>query len=537
MNFNLYGYGPAHDRKWIIVDLGITFGDETTPGVDVILPDPAFIEDYAKDILGIVVTHAHEDHIGAVAWLWQRLPAPLYATPFTAFLLREKLREADLLDQAKITEVPLNGTIELGPFALTLVTLTHSIPEPNGLVVRTPLGTVFHTGDWKLDPDPLTGAATDEAAIRQLGDDGLLAMVCDSTNVFVEGEAGSEASVRETLTGLIATLKGKVAAACFASNVARMDTIIRAAQGCGRQVCLVGRSMIRMAAAARSVGLLADIAPFVDDATAASLPSERVLYLCTGSQGEPRAALSRVADGTHPHVKLGAGDACVFSSRIIPGNEVPIRNLQNKLADRGVRLYTERDHPGIHVSGHPCRDELRRMYQWARPRIAIPTHGERRHLLEHAALAREMQVPEALAPRNGDMVRLAPGKPIVIDEVPAGRLYVDAGVVTPENGQALRERRHAAYNGMLTVSVALDRRGGLAAGPTVRALGLPDDGGLADDLEGLEAEAERAVLRLSDVERDDPNAVEAALARTLKKAAFRIWKRRPVVEATVLEVR
>ncbi|HEY7900847.1 MAG TPA: ribonuclease J [Caulobacteraceae bacterium] len=537
MNFNLYGYGPAHDRKWIVVDLGITFGDETTPGVDVILPDPAFIEDYAKDILGIVVTHAHEDHIGAVAWLWQRLPAPLYATPFTAFLLREKLREADLLDQAKITEVPLNGTIELGPFALTLVTLTHSIPEPNGLVVRTPLGTVFHTGDWKLDPDPLTGAATDEAAIRQLGDDGLLAMVCDSTNVFVEGEAGSEASVRETLTGLIATLKGKVAAACFASNVARMDTIIRAAQGCGRQVCLVGRSMIRMAAAARSVGLLADIAPFVDDATAASLPSERVLYLCTGSQGEPRAALSRVADGTHPHVKLGAGDACVFSSRIIPGNEVPIRNLQNKLADRGVRLYTERDHPGIHVSGHPCRDELRRMYQWARPRIAIPTHGERRHLLEHAALAREMQVPEALAPRNGDLVRLAPGKPIVIDEVPAGRLYVDAGVVTPENGQALRERRHAAYNGMLTVSVALDRRGGLAAGPTVRALGLPDDGGLADDLEGLEAEAERAVLRLSDVERDDPNAVEAALARTLKKAAFRIWKRRPVVEATVLEVR
>jgi ribonuclease J len=538
MNFNLYGYGPDYNRKWIVVDLGVTFGDQTTPGVEIILPDPTFIEEHAKDILGIVLTHAHEDHIGAVAWLWPRLKAPLYATPFTAFLLREKLREAGLADEAHITEIPLGGAFTLGPFELTLLTLTHSIPEPNGVAIRTPLGVVLHTGDWKIDPDPLTGEATDEAAIRRLGDEGVLAMVCDSTNVFVDGEAGSEADVRTVLSSLIAGLKGGVAAACFASNVARMDTIIRAAEAAGRRVCLVGRSMIRMSQAARSVGLLDGVGPFLNDVEAKKFPKQQVLYLCTGSQGEPRAALARMADGTHPHVKLGQGDACIFSSRIIPGNEVPIRNMQNKLADLGVRLYTERDHPGIHVSGHPCRAELERMYQWARPTIAIPTHGERRHLLEHAAFARDLQISQAVAPRNGDMVRLAPGKAEIIDEVPAGRLYVDAGVVTAENGEALRERRHAAVNGMLTVSLVLDGRDRIAAGPLVRAMGLPGDedyiaSEAAEDL-GLEAKDAFYALSLSD--RDNDSAVEAALSRALKKAAFRIWKRRPVVEASVLRV-
>jgi len=538
MNFNLYGYGPPHDRKWIIVDLGVTFGDQTTPGVEIILPDPTFIEEHAKDILGIVLTHAHEDHIGAVGWLWPRLRAPLYATPFTAFLLREKLREKGLLERARITEIPLDGSFSLGPFDLTLLTLTHSIPEPNGVAIKTPLGTVLHTGDWKIDPDPLTGPVTDEAAIRRLGDEGVLAMVCDSTNVFVDGEAGSEADVRRTLNALIGQLKGKVAAACFASNVARMDTIIRAAEGAGRTVCLVGRSMIRMAAAARSVGLLEGVGPFVSDVEAKRFPDDKILYLCTGSQGEVRAALARVADGTHPHVKLGKGDSCVFSSRIIPGNDIPIRNMQNKLADLGVRLYTERDHPGIHVSGHPCRDELKRMYQWARPHIAVPTHGERRHLLEHAALAKDLQVPHAVAPRNGDMVRLAPGAPGIIDEVPAGRLYVDADMVTPENGDALRERRHAAFNGVLAVSVALDGRSRLASGPQVRALGLPgdEDYPLDEAMDDLAMEAKDALGRLSADDRDDDHTVEAALSRALKKAAFRIWKRRPVVETTVLRL-
>ena len=538
MNFNLYGYGPEHARKWIVVDLGITFGDLTTPGVEVILPDPEYIEEHAKDILGIVLTHAHEDHIGAVAWLWPRLRAPVYATPFTAFLLREKLREADLLDEVEIIEAPLSGKIELGPFELDLITLTHSIPEPNGLAIKTPLGVVLHTGDWKIDPDPLLGEATDETAIRKLGDEGVLAMVCDSTNVFVDGEAGSESEVREALGALIGSLKGKVAVACFASNVARMDTVIRSAEAAGRRVCLVGRSMHRMAAAAKSVGLMEDIQAFVTDAQARSLPDDKVLYLCTGSQGEPRAALSRIAEGSHPHVNLGLGDHCIFSSRVIPGNEIAIRTLQDKLADRGLRLYTERDHPGIHVSGHPCRDELKRMYQWARPRIAVPTHGERRHLVEHAALAKDLQVPYAIAPRNGDMVRLAPGHPAIIDETPSGRIYVDAGVLTPENGEALRERRHAASNGMLSVAVAIDGRGRLLGAPKVKALGLPadEDYPMDEALGDLAEEVEDALKRLPGEEREYDDPVEAAVKRVVKKASQRIWGRRPVVEAVVVRV-
>jgi ribonuclease J len=538
MNFNLYGYGPAHDRKWIVVDLGVTFGDQTTPGVEVILPDPEFIEKHAHRILGIVLTHAHEDHIGAVAWLWPRLKAPVYATPFTAFILREKLREADLLDEVQITEVPLGGSIELGPFKMDLITLTHSIPEPNGLAIRTPLGTILHTGDWKIDPDPLLGGVTDSDYIRRLGDEGVLAMVCDSTNVFVDGHAGSEADVRKTLISLIGSLKGGVAVACFASNVARMDSVIRAAEANGRRICLVGRSMHRMAAAAKSVGLMADIKPFLEDSEAKRLPKEAVLYLCTGSQGEPRAALARIAEGTHPHVKLGAGDACVFSSRVIPGNEIPIRNLQNKLTENGVRLYTERDHPGIHVSGHPCRDELAEMYAWARPTIAVPTHGERRHLMEHAAFARDLQVPQQVTPRNGDMVRLAPGRAEIIDEVQAGRLYVDAGMVVPENGDALRERRHAAFNGVVAVSVVLDGRGKIASGPQVRALGLPNEGEdhLDDVLDELADEAEDAIKRLKGDALELDESIETAISRAVKKASQRIWGRRPVVETTVLRI-
>ena len=538
MNFNLYGYGPAHARKWIVVDLGVTFGDQTTPGVEIILPDPEFIREYAKNIVGIVLTHAHEDHIGAVAWLWPQLRAPLYATPFTAFLLREKLRENEECAEAEITEIPLSGKIQLGPFEVELITLTHSIPEPNGLAIRTPLGTVLHTGDWKIDPDPVLGSVTDEAAIQKLGDEGVLAMVCDSTNVFVDGESGSEADVKEALAGLVGGLSGKVAVACFASNVARMDSVIRAAEAAGRRVCLVGRSMHRMAAAAKSVGLFVGIKEFLTDQQAGAAPDNEVLFLCTGSQGEPRAALSRIADGTHQHVKLGPGDSCVFSSRVIPGNEIPIRNLQNRLADRGVRLYTERDHPGIHVSGHPCRDELAQMYSWARPQIAVPTHGERRHLLEHAAFAKDLQVPQSIAPRNGDMVRLAPGRAEIIDEVPAGRIYVDAGVLTPENGDALRERRHAAYNGVLAVSVVLDGRGKIAAGPQVRALGLPadDDYPMDEVLDDLAKEASQALGRLQGEQREFDEEVETVMSRAVKKASQRIWGKRPVVETTVLRI-
>jgi len=536
MNLNAYGFGPAHDRKWIIVDVGVTFGDPSTPGVDVIVPDPTFLE--GENILGIVLTHAHEDHIGALGWLWPRIKAPLYATPFTAYLIREKLRDANLLDQVELNEVPLGGDLNLGPFDVTFVTITHSIAEPNGLAIKTPLGTVLHTGDWKIDNDPVVGERTDVETIKRLGDEGVLAMVCDSTNVFVDGVAGSEGDVKVALAALIKDLKGRVAVGCFASNVARMDSVIRAAEAAGRRVALAGRSMHRITAAAKSVGMLSDVKPFLSEQEARVWPEDEILYLCTGSQGEVRAALSRVAEGTHPFIKLGKGDHCIFSSRVIPGNELSIGRLQDKMADRGVRLYTEKDHPGIHVSGHPCRDELREMYSWARPRIAVPTHGMRRHLMEHALLAKDMQVPETVTPRNGDMVRLAPGPAGIIDEVPSGRLFVDGGMLVEEAGEALRERKHAASNGVLVVSFAMDKRGKIVSDIDVRGIGLPGDDKrpLGDVLDDLAERAEQAVRKLKGEALDDELVVEQAVSRALKKASQQIWDRRPIVETVILRL-
>lgn len=536
MNLNAYGYGPADDREWIVVDVGVTFGDPSTPGVDVIVPDPSYLE--GENIRGIVLTHAHEDHIGALGWLWPRLKAPLYATPFTAFLIREKLRDAGLLDRVTLHEVPLGGTIDLGPFQVEMVTITHSIAEPNGLAITTPLGVVLHTGDWKIDNDPVVGERTDVDTIRRLGDEGVLAMVCDSTNVFVEGVAGSEGDVKVALAELISGLKGRVAVGCFASNVARMDSVIRAAEAAGRRVVLAGRSMHRITAAAKSVGMLSDIQPFLSEEQARGWPADEILYLCTGSQGEARAALSRVAEGNHPFIKLGPGDHCIFSSRVIPGNELAIGRLQDTLSERGVRIYTEKEHRGIHVSGHPCRDELRQMYQWARPQIAVPTHGMRRHLAEHALLAKDMQVPETVTPRNGDLVLLAPGPARIIDEVPSGRLFVDGGMLVQEAGEALRERRHAASNGVLIVSFAMDKRGKIVSDIDVRGLGLPgdEDSPLGDILDDLAEKAEAAVLRLKGEALEDEMVVEQAVARALKKASQQIWDRRPIVETVILRI-
>ncbi|MBX9574383.1 MAG: ribonuclease J [Caulobacteraceae bacterium] len=536
MNLNAYGFGPADDRQWIVVDVGVTFGDQTTPGVDVIVPDPTYLE--GENILGIVLTHAHEDHIGALGWLWPRIKAPLYATPFTAFLIREKLRDAGLLDRVTLHEVPLGGTIDLGPFHVEMVTITHSIAEPNGLAIKTPLGTVLHTGDWKLDNDPVVGERTDVDTIRRLGDEGVLAMVCDSTNVFQDGVAGSEGEVRQALAELISELKGRVAVGCFASNVARMDSVIHAAEQAGRRVALAGRSMHRITAAAKSVGMLSDLKPFLTEEEARVWPADELLYLCTGSQGEARAALSRVADGNHPFIKLGRGDHCIFSSRVIPGNELAIGRLQDRLSERGVRIYTDRDHPGIHVSGHPCRDELKQMYQWVRPQVAVPTHGMRRHIAEHALLAKDMQVPQTVTPRNGDMVLLAPGPARIVDEVPSGRLFVDGGMLVEETGEALRERRHAATNGVLIVSFALDKRGRIVSDIDVRGLGLPgdEDQPLGDILDDLAERAEQAVRKLKGEALEDEMVVEQAVARALKKASQGIWDRRPIVETIVLRL-
>lgn len=538
MNLNLYGYGPEEGRKWIMVDLGVTFGDLTTPGVDIIMPDPAYIEERAQDLLGIVLTHAHEDHMGALAHLWERFRCPVYATPFTAWLVRDRLKEKGLLDEVELHEIPLGGRLTLGPFDIELVTLTHSIPEPNALAIRTPEGLILHTGDWKIDPDPLIGETIDVEAMNRLGDEGVLAIVCDSTNVFSEGTSGSEGEVRKHLIELVGEhTTGKVAIAAFASNVARIETAIRAAEANDRRVCLVGRSMHRMTNAAKAVGLLQDVKPFIDEEEAAYFPAEKILYLCTGSQGEPRAALSRIAEGTHRNVSLGRGDTVIFSSRVIPGNEIGIFELQNKLADAGVHVITDSDRD-IHVSGHPCREELRAMYNWARPRIAIPVHGERRHLIEHARFAKSMQVPHGIAPRNGDLIRITREGVEVVDEVPAGRLHVDGSFITPADGEAMRERRKMSFAGYIGVALAVEASGKLISGPDVRTAGLPEDREYAmeDFLDGLADAAEQAFDRLGKRDRRDPDMIEEAVRRGVRREAAKIWGKKPIVDVTVLEV-
>ncbi len=537
MNLNAYGFGPDGDRKWIVVDVGVTFaGEEGIPGVDLILPDPEFLETNKDDILAIVLTHAHEDHIGAMGWLWPRFPAPVYATPFTAHLLRDKLRERGIERKVPLHEVPLKHRFQIGPFDIEYVTLTHSIAEPNGLAIHTPLGTVMHTGDWKIDIDPLIGEQTDSARIRQIGDDGVLAMICDSTNVFSDGEAGSEAGVRDGLFEAIAEQKGKVAVACFASNVARILSTVEAATAAGRSVSLIGRSMLRITGAAKAVGLLQD-ATFIEPEMARHLPDNKLLYLCTGSQGEPRAALARIAEGNHPFVTLGRGDTCLFSSREIPGNERAILELQNKLAMRGVYIITGKDRH-IHVSGHPCRDELRAMYEMVRPQIAIPTHGEQRHLMEHAKFALSLQVPEALAVKNGDMIRLAPGPAVVIDEVPNGRLLVDGDAIIAADSDTIRDRIRLGEHGYVMVSIAIDAKGRIKAGPDVRARGLSERNGSPAEgrLEQLADAAEEAFNRLKPDQRMDEETAEGFVMRAVRKACDRIFGKRPIVDVVVMTI-
>jgi ribonuclease J len=532
MNLNAYAYGPPDNRRWIIVDVGVTFGDDTTPGVDLIMPDPVFLEAYADDIEAIILTHAHEDHIGAIAWLWPKLRAPIYATPFTAYLVNEKLRERGLDREAPLHVLPLRDKRQFGPFEVELITLTHSIPEPNGLAIRTPLGTVLHTGDWKIDPDPIIGEDFDQAKIEELGREGILAIVCDSTNVFEEGEAGSEGMAAEALKRAVAEQTGRVAIAAFASNVARVQSSCAAAKANGRQVCLLGRSMLRVAAAAQSVGMLQGI-NFIEPSEAASLPPQHVLYLCTGSQGEPNAALARIARGDHPVVKLGADDTVIFSSRVIPGNERSIGAIQNMLAERNIKLVTDRQFD-IHVSGHPCRDELRRMYMWAKPRIAIPVHGERRHIMEHARFAKSLQVPEAITPDNGDIIRLAPGPAMVIDQAPAGRLHVDGEVLTSDKAGGMWERKKMAWNGHLSISLVI-AKGRIEDGPVIVARGFSEaDGRPADEsLEPIDEAAERALDNLKRGDFGDDEKIEKALSRAVRRAAEVSFGKRPLVDVTI----
>ncbi|MEZ5669185.1 MAG: ribonuclease J [Alphaproteobacteria bacterium] len=534
MNLNLYG----HAGRWLMVDLGVTFGDDTTPpGVEVIMPDPRFIEEYRSELAGLVLTHGHEDHIGAVPYLWPRLRCPIYATPFTATLVRRKLEDAGLAKEAKLIEVPMSGRFSVGPFQIELITVTHSIPEPNAVVIRTPVGTVLHTGDWKFDADPLVGDSADVSALRALGDEGVMAMVCDSTNVFVQGVAGSEADVRENLTDLIGRCRNRVGVACFASNIARLESIAKAAQAHGRVVALVGRSLWRIEAAARANGYLADLPPFVSEADFTLIPRERALMICTGSQGEPRAALTRIAAGAHQSVSLEPDDTVIFSSRVIPGNERRIGNLQNALVNAGIDVITAGDEH-IHVSGHPARDELAEMYAFIRPQIAVPVHGEPRHIREHAHFAKLCQVPQAIAPRNGSLIRLAPGPAEIVDDVFADRLALDGSRLLPLDTILFKDRRRLIETGAVTVTVVLDRKGNLAADLQISTFGLLDE----DDDESeemLDDAADRiadAIEDLSPGRRREDDDVEEAVRRGVRAVLREAIGKKPRIAVHIVRL-
>ena len=526
MNLNCYGYGPPDARKWIVVDCGVLFGRETgTPGVDLMMPDVRFLEEVRDDLLGLVLTHGHEDHLGAVAHLWPRLRCPVYATPFTARLLHDKLEEAGLEARVKVKIVPLGGAVRLGPFALEFISITHSIPEPNALAIRTPLGVVVHTGDWKIDPDPLLGEVTNDRALRRLGEEGVLAMVCDSTNALVPGESGSEGEVRRSLIRLIGSLKGRLAVTAFASNVARLQSVAEAAEAANREVVLVGRSMRHMVNCARDTGYLKKFPRVIAEEESSDLPADHVLYLCTGSQGEQRAALARIAADEHPHVSLGEGDSVIFSSRIIPGNELAIFELQNQLAAKGIAVLTERDH-FVHVSGHPARDELAAMYSWVKPRIAVPVHGELRHMSEHARLARALQVPQAVVALNGQMVRLAPGAAEIIDETPSGRLHLDGRLLVHEDEGFARSRRALGFAGFIGITLVLDRKGRLAAEPVLHLEGIPDI---------VHGAVRAAAARAAGAKRAKGDIAEDVRIAA-RRAANEMWGKKPVVRVQIVEV-
>jgi ribonuclease J len=531
MNFYLYGCRG----KWIAVECGITFGDETMPGLDVIMANPRFIVENAKDLLGIVLTHAHEDHLGAVPHLWRQLRAPLYATPFAAGLLKAKLAEAGLTEEAEITEVPLGGHLDLGAFAIDFVTVTHSIPEPNALAIKTPFGTIVHTGDWKIDPEPMIGQTIDKTRLSQLGDEGVLAMVCDSTNVFVPGEAGSEAEIRENLAEVVGRYKERVAIACFASNVARVESAVHAAMATGRRAALIGRSLWRMTEVAQACGYLQNIPPFLTEHDIGYLPRNEVLLICTGSQGEQGAALPRIAANEHPNVVLDRGDVVLFSSRKIPGNEKAIYKVQNQLARRGVSIVTDKEER-IHVSGHPARDELARMYHWVRPRIAVPMHGESRHLIEHADFARKAGAPEVMIVTNGDCLQIAPGNAKIVGRAPTGRLGLDGSRLIALDDRLLSARKRMTFNGSALVTVVLDRKGRLMADPQVSTQGLLDAQSGDTTTKAAVAAAQVAVEKLARDDREDDAAVEDAVRLAVQRSLKAARGKRPLTQVHVVRV-
>jgi ribonuclease J len=525
MNVNLYGT----EGKWLMVDLGLTFAGPDYPGIDLILPELEFIEQQQGRLAGIILTHGHEDHIGALPYLCADLKVPLYATPFTAGLIAGKLEEEGLTGQVKLNIVERGGSVELGPFKVRFVALSHSIPEGNGLLIETPHGRVFHTGDWKIDETPVLGEAPSTEALKRIGDKGVLALVCDSTNVFQDVASGSEEGVHKGLAEQSAKAPGRVVVTTFASNAARLQTIGRVATQTGRRVCVAGRSLDRILRVAKATGYLRDFPEPVRFDEAMRLPRQELLIVATGGQGEPRAALGRIASGNH-ELKLVASDTVIFSSRIIPGNEIAIGRIMNQLSDLGVLIVTEKQ-AHVHVSGHPGRPELKMMYDWVRPEIIVPVHGENRHLNEHARLALANGVPKAMVQINGDLVRLAPGEPVKIDDVRVGRLVLDGDVILPADGTTINDRRRVSVNGLITVALAVNGNGRLAGAPLVRPFGLP----VEVDRDDFIADATDAATRAFDPAADEDRAREAV--RLAVRRCATLWTgKKPLVDVTLFKV-
>src|SRR6201994_1697078 len=532
MNLNLYRWSTAGGEKFLAVDCGIGFGGSELPEVEVMMADPGYIADRKDKLVGLVITHAHEDHIGAVAWLWPQLKCQVYCTPFAAAVLRRKLGENGLVNQVRVHVIPPGGSFDLKPFALRFIRLAHSIPEAQALVIETPAGTVLHTGDWKLDASPLLGPPTDEAALAELGEKGVLALVCDSTNAMVEGHSGSELDVRRTLSALVRDLRGRVAVTCFASNVARIESIALAAQDAGRGVAIVGRSLRNMDAAARECGYLKTLPPFLTEDDIDDVPDDNILLLITGSQGEDRSALSRIARDDHPRVSLGEGDTVIYSSRMIPGNERAIGTVQDNLVRRGVRLMTDDDHL-VHVSGHPARDELRRMYRLVKPRYAVPVHGEWRHLSVHAELARGAGSTPFMM-EDGDILTLSPGRPAITDSAPVGRLVLDGTRLVPLKGEVMFARRRMLFHGIRVASLAVDQAGALRGTPKLPAPGLldpddPDPARVSDDFADTLRDLPASLRR-------DDAALEDAARAALRRALGRKLGKRPLVDVHLIRV-
>ena len=533
MNFALYGFGPAHSRTWMIVDCGVTFPDLTLPGVDLVLPDTRFIEEHLDKLAGIVITHAHEDHYGALLDLWPRLKAPVWMTPFAAGMLASK-REGE----AGAPKVPVNiykagDRFSVGPFEIEAIAVTHSIPEPVSLAIRTALGTLLHTGDWKIDPEPEIGPLTDEARFRAIGDEGVLAMMCDSTNALREGESPSEMAVSRGLREVIEAAKHRVVVTTFSSNVGRIRSIAEAARDAGRQVLVLGRSMHRVIAVAEELGYLEDLPPFLAESDYGYIPRENVVVLCTGSQGEGRAALAKLARDEMRDIALAAGDTVVFSSRVIPGNETAILDIKNRLIDREISVIEDTD-ALIHVSGHPRRIELKQMYEWVRPHILVPVHGEAAHLAGQAELARQCGIPRPIQVRNGDMLLLAPGDPHIIDQVPFGRIFKDGKLIGTDEAVGVRDRRRLSFAGHVDVNVVLDDRYQLEGDPDLVAIGLPSADERGEDLEDLMLEAAiGAVESIPRVRRKDLDLVSEAVRRAVRAAANDAWGKKPIVTVFV----